>query len=103
MARKAGKIPKPSRKAARASMKVHVAAMVDFWNAGVPTLDYGNNIRQVAQDEGLENAFDFPGFRACLYSAAVLPRHRPVPLVRAFGRSGGYLQDRRQDEGTVSR
>jgi urocanate hydratase len=43
-------------------MKVHVAAMVDFWNAGVPTLDYGNNIRQVAQEEGLENAFAFPGF-----------------------------------------
>ncbi len=48
--------------AARASMKTHVAAMVDFWNAGVPTLDYGNNIRQVALDEGLENAFAFPGF-----------------------------------------
>src|SRR5690606_103134 len=49
--------PKGVEKAARASMKVHVAAMVDFWNAGVPTLDYGNNIRQVAKDEGLENAF----------------------------------------------
>ena len=48
--------------AARASMKAHVAAMVDFWNAGVPTLDYGNNIRQVAKEEGLENAFAFPGF-----------------------------------------
>jgi urocanate hydratase len=36
--------------------------MVDFWNAGVPTLDYGNNIRQVALEEGLENAFAFPGF-----------------------------------------
>lgn len=54
--------PKAVEKAARASMKIHVAAMVDFWNAGVPTLDYGNNIRQVAKDEGLENAFDFPGF-----------------------------------------
>ncbi len=43
-------------------MRTHVAAMVDFWNAGVPTLDYGNNIRQVAQDEGLKNAFAFPGF-----------------------------------------
>jgi urocanate hydratase len=43
-------------------MKTHVAAMVDFWNAGVPTLDYGNNIRQVAKEEGLENAFAFPGF-----------------------------------------
>ncbi|MEM7189479.1 MAG: urocanate hydratase, partial [Pseudomonadota bacterium] len=48
--------------AARASMKVHVKAMVDFWNAGVPTLDYGNNIRQVAKEEGLEDAFAFPGF-----------------------------------------
>jgi len=54
--------PKAVEKAARASMKMHVAAMVDFWNAGVPTLDYGNNIRQVALDEGLENAFAFPGF-----------------------------------------
>ena len=43
-------------------MKIQVAAMVDFRNAGVPTLDYGNNIRQVALDEGLENAFAFPGF-----------------------------------------
>ncbi|QGX96868.1 urocanate hydratase [Roseovarius faecimaris] len=54
--------PKAVEKAARASMKVHVKAMVDFWNAGVPTLDYGNNIRQVALEEGLENAFAFPGF-----------------------------------------
>ncbi|MBX3576296.1 MAG: urocanate hydratase [Rhizobiaceae bacterium] len=54
--------PKSVEKAARASMKTHVAAMVDFWNAGVPTLDYGNNIRQVAKEEGLENAFAFPGF-----------------------------------------
>jgi urocanate hydratase len=54
--------PKEVEKAARASMKVHVKAMVDFWNDGVPTLDYGNNIRQVAQEEGLENAFAFPGF-----------------------------------------
>ena len=56
------KDPKAVEKAARASMKVHVKAMVDFWNSGVPTLDYGNNIRQVAKDEGLENAFAFPGF-----------------------------------------
>jgi len=54
--------PKAVEKAARASMKIHVSAMVDFWNAGVPTLDYGNNIRQVALDEGLEDAFAFPGF-----------------------------------------
>ena len=54
--------PKSVERAARASMKEHVAAMVEFWNADVPTLDYGNNIRQVALEEGLENAFAFPGF-----------------------------------------
>lgn len=54
--------PKSVERAARQSMKVQVQAMVDFWNMGVPTLDYGNNIRQVAKDEGLENAFAFPGF-----------------------------------------
>ena len=54
--------PKEVEKAARASMKLHVAAMVDFWNDGVPTLDYGNNIRQIALEEGLKNAFAFPGF-----------------------------------------
>ena len=54
--------PKLVESAARASMKIHVQAMVDFWNQGIPTLDYGNNIRQVAKDEGLENAFAFPGF-----------------------------------------
>jgi urocanate hydratase len=59
---KAESDPKAVEKAARASMKDHVAAMVDFWNAGVPTLDYGNNIRQVALEEGMENAFAFPGF-----------------------------------------
>jgi len=56
------KDPKLVEKAARASIRTHVAAMVDFWNADIPTLDYGNNIRQVALDEGLEDAFAFPGF-----------------------------------------
>ena len=54
--------PKAVEAASRASMKAHVKAMVDFWNDGVPTLDYGNNIRQVALEEGLDNAFAFPGF-----------------------------------------
>ena len=49
-------------RAARASMAVHVRAMLDFWKAGVPTVDYGNNIRQMALDEGGLDAFDFPGF-----------------------------------------
>lgn len=54
--------PKAVERAACRSMKIQVQAMLDFWHAGVPTLDYGNNIRQVALDEGLTNAFDFPGF-----------------------------------------
>ena len=54
--------PKGVEKAARASMKVQVAAMVAFHEMGVPTVDYGNNIRQMALEEGLENAFAFPGF-----------------------------------------
>jgi urocanate hydratase len=54
--------PKTVEKAARASMKIQVAAMVGFHNEGVPTVDYGNNIRQMALEEGLENAFAFPGF-----------------------------------------
>jgi urocanate hydratase len=49
-------------KAARASMAVHVQAMLEFQAAGVPTVDYGNNIRQMALEEGVANAFDFPGF-----------------------------------------
>ena len=47
---------------AKKSMAVHVRAMLDFYKMGIPTLDYGNNIRQVALDEGVANAFDFPGF-----------------------------------------
>ncbi|WP_424983220.1 urocanate hydratase [Maritalea sp. S77] len=54
--------PKLVEREARASMKVQVQAMLDFHARGIPTVDYGNNIRQVAKDEGLENAFDFPGF-----------------------------------------
>ncbi len=48
--------------AAKASMAKHVEAMLAFKRAGVPTFDYGNNIRQVALDQGVEKAFDFPGF-----------------------------------------
>ena len=48
--------------AARQAMRAHVESMVAFKAAGVPTFDYGNNIRQVAQDEGFNDAFAFPGF-----------------------------------------
>ncbi len=54
--------PKAVAKAAKRSMAAHVRAMLDFHHAGVPTLDYGNNIRQMAMEEGVADAFDFPGF-----------------------------------------
>ncbi|MBV9286813.1 MAG: urocanate hydratase [Hyphomicrobiales bacterium] len=54
--------PKGVEGAARASMAEHVRAMLAFHHAGVPTVDYGNNIRQMAFEEGVKNAFDFPGF-----------------------------------------
>ena len=54
--------PKAVEAAAKASIVLHVRAMLDFHAAGIPTVDYGNNIRQVAKDEGVENAFAFPGF-----------------------------------------
>ena len=54
--------PASVSKAARASMAVHVRAMLDFQAAGVPTVDYGNNIRQMALEEGVTNAFEIPGF-----------------------------------------
>ncbi|MGH8052374.1 MAG: urocanate hydratase [Stenotrophomonas sp.] len=54
--------PEKVRDASKAAMRVHVEAMLAFHAAGIPTVDYGNNIRQMAFDEGLKNAFDFPGF-----------------------------------------
>ena len=54
--------PEGVAEAARDSMAVHVQAMLDFHAQGIPTVDYGNNIRQEAKDRGVTNAFDFPGF-----------------------------------------
>jgi urocanate hydratase len=48
--------------AAKASMAVQVRAMLGFHALGIPTVDYGNNIRQMALEQGVKNAFDFPGF-----------------------------------------
>ena len=54
--------PKGTAEAAKASMAVQVRAMLDFWEMGIPVVDYGNNIRQMALEMGVSNAFDFPGF-----------------------------------------
>ena len=54
--------PAAVAEAAAESMAIHVQAMLDFQQQGIPVFDYGNNIRQVAKDQGVANAFDFPGF-----------------------------------------
>ena len=54
--------PKAVEKAARATMAGHVRNMLTFSRMGVPTFDYGNNIRQRAKEEGVADAFEFPGF-----------------------------------------
>ncbi|MCS6878866.1 MAG: urocanate hydratase [Geminicoccaceae bacterium] len=54
--------PEGVKLAAKRSMAVHVRAMLELYRRGVPTLDYGNNIRQMAKDMGVEDAFAFPGF-----------------------------------------
>ncbi|GIK49212.1 MAG: urocanate hydratase [Hyphomonadaceae bacterium] len=54
--------PEAVAEAARASMAAHVRAMLAWHRQGVPVVDYGNNIRQVAKDQGVEDAFAYPGF-----------------------------------------
>ena len=60
--RAARPMPKAVERAARESMAGHVRAMLAFHGDGVPTFDYGNNIRQMAKEEGVADAFAFPGF-----------------------------------------
>ena len=95
--------PKAVETAAKHIDGGHVQAMLDFHAPGVPTLDYGNNIRQMAKEKGVAERLRFPGLRAGLHPSAVLPRHRPVPLGGAVGRSGGHLPHRRQGEGADAR
>jgi urocanate hydratase len=56
------KNPEKVIQAAQESMAMHVQAMLDMYRDGIPTLDYGNNIRQEAKNKGVKDAFDFPGF-----------------------------------------
>jgi urocanate hydratase len=91
--------PAAVAEAARASMAVHVEAMLAYRQMGVPTFDYGNNIRQEAKDMGVTHAFDFPGF----VPAYVRPLFcRGVGPFRWVALSGDpediYLTDRRVKE-----
>ena len=85
-------------RAARRSMAEHVRAMLAFHRMGVPTVDYGNNIRQMALEEGVADAFDFPGFVPAYISPSVLPRRGAVPLGGALWRPRGYLPHRREGQ-----
>ena len=84
-------------------MAKHVEYLLRFKALGLPVFDYGNNMRQVAQDAGVDARLRLPGFRARVHPPAVLPRRRAVPLGGALGRSRGYLQDRREGQGADSR
>jgi len=59
--------------------------MLDFQAAGAPTVDYGNNIRQMARETGVENAFDFPGF---------VPAYIRPPFFKIRQFSNSFLETR---------
>jgi urocanate hydratase len=75
--------------------------MLDLQRGRVPTVDYGNNIRQVAFDAGVKDAFAFPGFVPAYIRPLFCRGKGAVPLGRALGRPGGHPQDRREDEGAL--
>ena len=95
--------PKAVEEAARASMAVHVEAMLAFRAMGVPTFDYGNNIRQVAKDEGVAHAFDFPGFVPAYVRPLFCRGIGPFRWAALVGRSRGHLPHRREGEGADPR
>ena len=88
---------------AKRSMARQVEAMLAFHREGIPVLDYGNNIRQMASEAGLKGRVRLPGLRPGLCPPAVLSRQGAVPLGRAVGRSGGHLPHRRGGEGAAAR
>jgi hypothetical protein len=95
--------PAAVARAAKASMAVHVRAMLDFQKSGVHTVDYGNNIRQVALEEGVKNAFDFPGFVPAYIRPLFCRGVGPFRWVGLVGRSRGHRQNRRQGQRTAAR
>ena len=72
--------PEEYVKQSKASMAIHVQAMLDMQRKGAITFDYGNNIRQVALDEGVKNAFDFPGFVPAYIRPQFCEGKGPFPL-----------------------
>ena len=81
----------------------HVEALLEFVRAGCYVFDYGNNLRGEAHDAGVDGCLLIPGLRPGLYPAALLSRHRAVPVGRAVGRPGGHRGDRRDAARVCSR
>ena len=79
--------PEEYVKRSKASMAKHVEAMIDMMDKGAITFDYGNNIRQVAKDEGVTRAFDFPGFVPAYIRPQFCEGKGPFPLGRTVRRS----------------
>ncbi len=103
LSRRAAVEPAAVTKAAKESMAVHVRAMLAFHAAGVPTFDYGNNIRQMAKEEGVADAFAFPGFVPAYVRPLFCRGFGPFRWARAFRQPGRHRQDRRQGEGADPR
>ncbi len=95
--------PNGTSAAAKRSMAKHVEYLLRFKAMGLPVFDYGNNIRQVAKDEGVARAFDIPGFVPEYIRPLFCRGVGPFPLGRVVRRSRGHLQDRCQGEGADSR
>ena len=84
--------------AAKQSIKRHVEAMLAFHAQGIPTFDYGNNIRQVAHDEGVADAFDFPGFVPAYIRPLFCEGKGPFRWVALSGDPEDIREDRSQGE-----
>jgi urocanate hydratase len=83
------------------SMADHVRAMLAFQDAGAVVFDYGNNLRAQAEEAGVENAFDYPGFVPAFIRPALLRGEGAVPLGRALRGPGGHPAHRRGDHRAV--
>ena len=95
--------PKGVERTAKQSMATHVRAMLDFCHRGRTDGRLRQQHPPDGEGNGRRRRVRFPGLRAGLYPAAVLPRRRAVPLGGALGRSGGHLPHRREGEGADAR
>ena len=96
-------LPDEYQRRSRRAMAAHVRAMLAFQRAGAVVFDYGNNLRAQAQEAGVADAFDYPGFVPGVHPAAVLRGPRAVPVGGAERRPGRHRPDRPGGPGAVPR